>query len=199
MAFGSAAPEIIVNAVSTVKSASKKIDPKTATSSPTDLGIGAILGSGMIAFMLIPGACAAASEDTLQLKRRPLLRDMGTYFLALVCLVIFFSDGVITLTESAVLVCIYITYIFVLIVAPKIRRAHRMKHGRPVKTGNFIDQQKSVAVLGGDGDGLQEVDNWCVPPTCPTPASRRRRHLAVASTVAVVAVTIAIATLIPRL
>ena len=54
MAFGSAAPEIIINTVSTIKGARSKND---APNSSTATGISAIIGSGMIAFLLIPGAC----------------------------------------------------------------------------------------------------------------------------------------------
>merc|ERR1719320_576395 len=51
MAFGSAAPEIIINAVQTIKS--RLNNPTNGPPSGQDdvaLGIGAIIGSGMIAF-----------------------------------------------------------------------------------------------------------------------------------------------------
>ena len=94
MAFGSAAPEIIINAVSTIKAGASD-DPDSTQA--TDLGIGAILGSGMIAFCVIPCACALSATETLKLKRRPLLRDIATYGVALGCLCIFFGDGEIQL------------------------------------------------------------------------------------------------------
>ncbi|KAJ1620181.1 hypothetical protein T492DRAFT_915367 [Pavlovales sp. CCMP2436] len=89
MAFGSAAPEIIVNAVSTIKA----IYTRSESGDEANLGIGAIIGSGMIAFTLIPGACALASSTPLHLKRRPLLRDLGFYSVALAQLMYCIRDG----------------------------------------------------------------------------------------------------------
>ena len=93
MAFGSAAPEIIVNAVSTIKQARAEAGDESAIDA-TNTGVGAILGSGMIAFLVIPGACALSTDDGIQLllKRRPLLRDVGAYAIALLLLCIFFCE-----------------------------------------------------------------------------------------------------------
>ena len=46
-----------------------------------------------IAFCLIPGVCGLAVTDELELKRRPLLRDVIFYTLGLALLVAFFHDG----------------------------------------------------------------------------------------------------------
>lgn len=140
MAFGSAAPEIIINAVSTVKSAAAK-DEDGANA--TSLGIGAILGSGMIAFMVIPATCAMSATETLRLKRRPLTRDIVTYGVALACLCVFFGDGEIQLFPDAVsLVLIYVVYITVLVVSPKIRRHYRLRQGKVVRTTTFVEEQR---------------------------------------------------------
>jgi Ca2+/Na+ antiporter len=79
MAFGSAAPEIVVNAVTTIKQASAT-GPENSSHDAPSIGVGAIIGSGIIAFLLIPGLCALSVHDDIQLllKRRPLLRDVGT-------------------------------------------------------------------------------------------------------------------------
>eukprot|EP01084_Bolivina_argentea_P252829 424512_1 len=58
LAFGSAAPEIVINAVTTIKS-------QVTTSNTTSLGISAIIGSGMLAFSFIPAMCCFASAVTL--------------------------------------------------------------------------------------------------------------------------------------
>ena len=123
MAFGSAAPEIIVNAVGTIKQAKAKAGDENAIDA-TNTGIGAILGSGMIAFLVIPGACAFNTDDGIQLllKRRPLLRDVGAYAIALLLLCIFFHDGKIVLYESLTLVGFYIVYVMTVIFAPKTTR-----------------------------------------------------------------------------
>lgn len=147
MAFGSAAPEIIVNAVSTIKQAKAKSGDASAVDA-TNTGVGAILGSGMIAFLVIPGACALSAEDGIQLllKRRPLLRDVGAYATALLLLCIFFHDGKIVLYESMTLVGFYIIYVMVVVFAPKIRREyrHRILKKPKKKRKSFVNKKTSV-------------------------------------------------------
>eukprot|EP00941_MAST-03F_sp_MAST-3F-sp1_P001120 g1120.t1 len=126
MAFGSAAPEIIINAVSTLKSVA---GTNQSSKGATDMGIGAILGSGMVAFALIPGCCALSADGPLLIKRRPLLRDITFYFTALVFLCIFFNDGNIGMKEAAILVSLYVLYIFMLLAAPKCRKAYQKYQG----------------------------------------------------------------------
>ncbi|GMI27494.1 hypothetical protein TeGR_g2531 [Tetraparma gracilis] len=78
MALGSAAPEVVINAVGTMKTVLS--EPGEDDSAATNLGVGAIIGSGIIAFTVIPGLCAlsSAADSPLVLKRRPLIRDVGT-------------------------------------------------------------------------------------------------------------------------
>lgn len=157
MAFGSAAPEIIINAVSTIKSAAATGDD---SSDATDLGIGAILGSGMIAFMVIPAACAFGASETLYLKRRPLLRDITTYAVALGCLCIFFGDGQIQLFPDAILlVLIYVIYIVVLVGAPKVRRRYRLARGKVVRQTTFVEEQRQKKRLLEDDAMVGVLDD----------------------------------------
>ena len=114
MAFGSAAPEILINVIGTAKGGSG-----------TDLGVGAIIGSGMIAFLVIPGACALAASKTLQLKQRPLLRDATVYLVALGLLVAFFADGVIRTWEASCLVLLYVLYILGVFFAPGVHQHYQ--------------------------------------------------------------------------
>jgi Ca2+/Na+ antiporter len=103
MAFGSAAPEIVINAATTIKAVGGGSegggDPNSA-----NLGVGAIIGSGLIAFLVIPGFCAVFASEELKLKRRPFVRDIMAYSIALFMLCIFFSDGKIVLVEGILLV-----------------------------------------------------------------------------------------------
>ena len=85
LAFGSAAPEIVINAVTTIKS-------QVTSSNTTSLGISAIIGSGMLAFSFIPAMCCFASEIPLKLKRSPLLRDEVFYLIELFTLCAAFYD-----------------------------------------------------------------------------------------------------------
>ena len=84
---------------------------RTHTSQDPDaiqLGVSAILGSGMVAFLLAPGVCAISASKPLVLKRRPLLRDIGFYTLSLCGLVYFFYDGVVYSYEAGVLIGLWV-------------------------------------------------------------------------------------------
>ena len=115
MAFGSAAPEIVINAISTLKSVISSVDHEHGVIKQSEggddaaLGVGAIIGSGMIAFTVIPGLCGifAGGEEPLELKRRPLARDVITYGCSLAWLSFVFSDGVIETQESLVMLLGY--------------------------------------------------------------------------------------------
>jgi Ca2+/Na+ antiporter len=147
MAFGSAAPEIIVNAVSTIKQAKAKPGDASAIDA-TNTGVGAILGSGMIAFLVIPGACALSTDEgiQLQLKRRPLLRDVGAYATALLLLCVFFHDGRIKLYESGILVSFYLFYVMVVVFAPTVRREYRHRIlKKPKKKRKSFVKKKATA------------------------------------------------------
>jgi len=129
MAFGSAIPEITVNAISTLRALSASSG--SAKASPADLGVGAILGSGMIAFLIIPSISALFSPDGagLVLKRRPLLRDMVAYGAALFLLIHSIQSGGPSLAVSLALLGVYVTYIFVLVFARPIRKCLAKKKG----------------------------------------------------------------------
>jgi Ca2+/Na+ antiporter len=115
MAFGSAAPEIVINAISTIKTVISAIDQErgdidmTGDGEDAALGVGAILGSGMIAFSVIPGVCGifAGADTPLKLKRRPLARDVIAYSTSLLWLAHTFSDGLIDTFESATMLVGY--------------------------------------------------------------------------------------------
>eukprot|EP01084_Bolivina_argentea_P053227 97719_1 len=120
LAFGSAAPEIVINAVATLKS-------QVTSSNTTSLGISAIIGSGMLAFSFIPAMCCFVSELTLQLKRRPLLRDESFYLIALFTLCAAFHDGKIVFLESVFLVLIYCGHLATVVTSPWVRKTYRYK------------------------------------------------------------------------
>ena len=90
MAFGGALPEICVNAICSLKQAGSGPEKPSATA---NLGIGAILGSGLIAFCIIPSCCAIFSKEPLALNRRPLARDVSAYLCSLGCLLFSLVDN----------------------------------------------------------------------------------------------------------
>ena len=140
MAFGSAAPEIIINAIGTITGES-------------DLGVGAIIGSGMIAFSIIPGLCALVAGTDLMLKRRPLARDSLFYLLALSCMTYFFSDGFVTLPEALTLFLLYVTYVTLVFLSPNIRK---YMQGRKKRQQYEAARQEAMA-RGADRAQLEEL------------------------------------------
>lgn len=115
MAFGSAAPEMIINVVATIQAQTS--DPET-----TSLGVSAIIGSGMIAFSLIPAACGLFASSELKLKRRPLFRDELFYLTSLGILIYIMLDGTVYPWEAGLLVSNYCVYLLVIVFATRVRR-----------------------------------------------------------------------------
>ena len=158
MAFGSAAPEIIISAISTIKSVIDDhsddaggggetpvgcgCDDHCGGSDDVALGIGAILGSGMIAFTFIPGCCGVAASAPLELKRRPLGRDILAYALALLVLMIALADNQIEAGESATMVLMYVVYLLCVIFSSTIRETYRTRVlGRAARNkSSFVTQ-----------------------------------------------------------
>lgn len=147
MAFGSAAPEIIVNAVATIQSMNAGT---TGDAQTTNLGVSAILGSGMIAFSMIPATCAFSSEKPLMLKRRPLLRDEGFYMLSLLSLIYVIWDGLVVFSECVMLVAVYVMYLSVVIFASPVRRYYRKWRGLIIKRDTSFRSEKITVVSGID-------------------------------------------------
>jgi len=148
MAFGSAAPEIIVNAVATIQSMNGAAAAPDAQT--TNLGVSAILGSGMIAFSMIPATCAFSSSAPLMLKRRPLLRDEGFYMLSLLTLIYVIYDSVVVFSECIMLVSVYVCYLSVVIFAAPVRQYYLKYKGLTVKRTSFAEK-----LTVEDGVGLQ--------------------------------------------
>lgn len=122
LAFGSSAPEIIINAISTLQAqtATNAADSARATS----LGASAIIGSGMIAFTLIPAACGLFTSEPLLLKRRPLFRDQIFYLISLAIFISIAFTGECYLWQAASLIIVYAIYLFIIIFGSKIRRLY---------------------------------------------------------------------------
>jgi len=170
MAFGSAAPEIIVNAVATIQSMN---GGATGDAQTTNLGVSAILGSGMIAFSMIPATCAFSSKAPLMLKRRPLLRDEGFYMLSLLSLIYVIWDGLVEITECAMLVAVYVLYLSVVIFASPVRRYYRKCKGLTVKRDTSFSASEKITIDSG-ADHLQQplISSAGEPTTTAEEASR---------------------------
>ena len=53
----------------------------------------------MIAFSLVPALCGMVAVETIELKRRPIVRDQLFYLIALSMLIYFVRDGEIHSSE----------------------------------------------------------------------------------------------------
>lgn len=103
LAMGSATPEIVLNTVSAIESASS-------------LSLNAILGSATIAFGLIPALCMFSSPySRVRLNIGPILREVFFYCLALFLFNSFIQSGSISTFEALGLVSVYIVYISIVI------------------------------------------------------------------------------------
>jgi sodium/potassium/calcium exchanger 5 len=107
LAFGSAAPEILLNAVATAEG---QLDSMESS-------LSAIQGSAIIAFGLIPGLCAlVAPGGSLTISWGPMLRDSLVYIISLVLLVCIIHDSYVTSWESAGLCAIYFLYLLLIFI-----------------------------------------------------------------------------------
>ena len=130
LALGSAAPEIVVAAVSTVKSvmalSAGEADLDGEATFASSLAISSILGSGWLAFLLIPGVCALVVPRRVELKRRPLARDAISYLIALVLLILVLKQGVAHMRNAVEMIALYAIYLVGTALAPWVRESYRV-------------------------------------------------------------------------
>eukprot|EP00756_Hemistasia_phaeocysticola_P038915 Hpha_TRINITY_DN16789_c0_g4::TRINITY_DN16789_c0_g4_i1::g.80391::m.80391 len=105
LAFGSSAPEVMINAAAVAQP-----EPKIEMSLP------AMFGSAMIAFGLIPALCTFVVQGQLELDPVPIARDTVCYALSLLLLISILQDGEVTWKDAAFLVLAFIVYMFILAV-----------------------------------------------------------------------------------
>lgn len=99
VAFGSACPEIVLNSIGAMENKSS-------------LSLPACLGSGIIAFGLIPSLCVLLNDKPVViLKSWPVFRESFFYCCALIIFLRSFRDKSISLGEAALLVSVYLFYV----------------------------------------------------------------------------------------
>ena len=99
VAFGSAAPELILNLIAAVEGSS-------------DLSLPAVLGSALIAFGLIPPLIILCTEnEEVGLTVWPIMREAGFYLLGLVTFLYSIEDGVLTFQEALAITFVYVLYV----------------------------------------------------------------------------------------
>lgn len=99
MAMGSSAPELFTSLIASLKGAGHG-----------DIGTGTIVGSAIFNILVIIGASAMFRRA--KLTWQPVIRDLFFYCIAIIALLISFSDGMITLIEASSFVLLYGVYIF---------------------------------------------------------------------------------------
>ena len=107
VAFGSAAPELVISMVSVLNDDNK-------------IGVGIICGSAIIAFGFIPAACFFAVNKPLLLNNGLVCRDVVFYLIGSSLLVLYFfiHDGNITIWQALSLVGLYLVYIVAAVLVP---------------------------------------------------------------------------------
>ncbi|OQR96153.1 sodium/potassium/calcium exchanger 4-like [Achlya hypogyna] len=137
LAFGSAAPEILLNAVATAEGQLESMESS----------LSAIQGSAIIAFALIPALCALVSPSSLAVSWGPMARDSLVYIISLGALVYTMRDSNVTAWDSALLCIIYLVYLLLIFVPIWMRARHPSEddeaHNFVMPTGkdaHMIDQ-----------------------------------------------------------
>lgn len=100
MAMGSSAPELFVSFFAVIRSAAGE----------QAIGAGTIVGSAIFNILVIVGASALFRRAYLTWQ--PVVRDLSFYIITILLLLLTFSDGKITLTDSVLFVGMYVIYIF---------------------------------------------------------------------------------------
>ncbi|KAL6741799.1 hypothetical protein Aduo_015017 [Ancylostoma duodenale] len=107
-----------------------------------NVGIGTIVGSATFNILCVLAFCTLFSREVLHLTWWPLFRDMTFYIIALLFLVIFFSDEKISWHEALTMFLIYIIYgIFM-----KYNAQMEAKVKGFLKGGSNVSQMSSLAV-----------------------------------------------------
>jgi len=76
----------------------------------------------MIAFSLVPALCGMVAVETIELKRRPIVRDQLFYLIALSMLIYFVHDGEIHSSEAGALIITYLVYLCVVVGSRGVRK-----------------------------------------------------------------------------
>ena len=102
MAIGSSAPELFVAIIALLRPGGHE-----------EIGVGTIVGSALFNLLVIIGVSVIVKDAKLQWQ--PILRDLLFYTLAIVTLYVVFIDGMITMSESLLLMSLYGGYILAVI------------------------------------------------------------------------------------
>ncbi|KCV68732.1 hypothetical protein H696_05018 [Fonticula alba] len=112
LAFGNGAPDIFSTLVAALRGS-------------FELAFGEVLGAGVFITTVVVGGITLVSE--FRVTRRPFLRDVGMYFIALIIVMVVLYDGQLELWESLFLVAWYVIYAAIVIIGRKIYQHHKRR------------------------------------------------------------------------
>lgn len=105
IAFGSAAPELLLNILSGAEGTS-------------DLSLSALLGSSIIAFGLIPPLCIIMTpHKEIELFTWPIVREVTFYLIGLITFLVVVQDGELSVAEATTSCAIYGVYVLFVILS----------------------------------------------------------------------------------
>ena len=128
MAAGSSAPELFTALV-------------TIYVAPGDQGVGTIVGSAIFNLCVIVGLSCLCAGAVLDLFWWPLTRDSVVYGVSIVLMLIFMADGEVTSVEAATMTLLYVVYLLIMVVNPRIVR--------------WIAPDQAQATVEGESAGLE--------------------------------------------
>ena len=137
LAFGSAAPEIMINVAATHR---QKVE----------LSVSAIMGSAIIAYCFIPAACFLGVGHSFDLQIVPTLRDTAFYLVALAFLLHVVQDGEVELSESLAISSIFVFYMLAIWLP---LRGRRGGGGGAIGGSDGGDEQSEIE--------MPEIDTSC--------------------------------------
>jgi len=118
LALGNGAPDLF-STFSAIQSSSDSNDAAA-------LAVGEMYGAGMfVVAVVVSGLVCAAGR--FRIARRPFIRDLVVYLLAILWLLFVFHDGVVTLLEAILCICLYFIYVLVVAIGPKVYRHLQLK------------------------------------------------------------------------
>lgn len=105
MAIGSSAPELFTSVFA--------LFFIFGTWSNESMGAGTIVWSAIFNVLVITWISLIFAKKHKKLYRQPIVRDLWFYALTVTCLLFFFLDGKVVFSEVAIMVALYVLYVFV--------------------------------------------------------------------------------------
>lgn len=125
----------------------------------SNVGFGTIVGSAVFNVLFVIGMCAVFSKEILKLTWWPLFRDCMFYSIALIVLIVFFTDEKIEWWEALILIITYFLYVTFMKYNHKIEKSvKRLLKSNKVST---LDSKQAEAANVQDPSLEKAVESLC--------------------------------------